>query len=104
MEFFRTTNLSFSQTMPMVWRILIVLDRVTKNHLPSLSINDLPIVYRLRSHGSSRFLLYSTSNNFLILRAIRNEEEWKTKFLFVKRNSIPYGDSFPVKWLTKGMI
>ncbi|MFS7916185.1 hypothetical protein Hanom_Chr02g00174161 [Helianthus anomalus] len=45
MEFFRTTDLSFSQTMPMVWRILIVLDSIKKNHLPGLSINDLPIVY-----------------------------------------------------------
>ncbi|KAF5767404.1 hypothetical protein HanXRQr2_Chr14g0623961 [Helianthus annuus] len=54
-KFFHTTGLSFNQTMPMVWRVLIVHDRIKKNHIPDLSINDLPIVYRLRSHGSSRF-------------------------------------------------
>ncbi|MFS7912416.1 hypothetical protein Hanom_Chr02g00129701 [Helianthus anomalus] len=71
---------------------------ILKNYIPDLRINDLPIVYRLRSHGSSRFLLYSTSNNPLILKATRNGEEWKRKFFFVKRDSIPDGDSFPLKW------
>ncbi|MFS7945179.1 hypothetical protein Hanom_Chr06g00521121 [Helianthus anomalus] len=103
-KFFRTTGLSFSQTMPMVWRVLIVLDRIKKNHIPDLCVNDIPIVYRIRSHGSIRFLFYSTSNNLLILKATRNEEKWKNKIFFVKRDYIPDGDSFPVKWLTKGMI
>ncbi|MFS8034469.1 hypothetical protein Hanom_Chr17g01581481 [Helianthus anomalus] len=67
MDFFRVTGLSFSQTMPMVWRILLVLDRINTNHIPDLSIEDLPLAYRLRSHGSSRFLLFSTSNSPLIL-------------------------------------
>ncbi|KAJ0780691.1 hypothetical protein HanPI659440_Chr06g0240581 [Helianthus annuus] len=102
MDFFCTTGLSFSQIMPMVWRVLVILDRIKNNHLPDLCVNDLPVVYRLRSHRSSRFLLYSTSKNPLILRATQNEEEWKTKFFFVKRSSIPGGKSFPVKWLTKG--
>ena len=103
-EFFRTTGLSFSQTMPMLWRVLIVLDRIKNTHIPELSVNDLPIAYRLRSHGSSRFLFYSTSHDPLILRATRNEEEWKSKFFFVKRSSIPGGADYPVKWLTKGRI
>ncbi|KAM0039504.1 hypothetical protein Hdeb2414_s0012g00382851 [Helianthus debilis subsp. tardiflorus] len=102
MDFFRTTGLSFSQTM--VWRVLLVLDRIKNNHVLDLCVNDLPVVYRLRSHESSRFLFYSTTNNPLILRATSNEEEWKTKFFFVKRSSIPGGESFPVKWLTKGRI
>ncbi|MFS7963969.1 hypothetical protein Hanom_Chr08g00744551 [Helianthus anomalus] len=99
--FFRTTGLSFNQTMPMVWRVLVVLDCIKNNHIPDICVNDLPVVYRLSSHGSSRFLFYSTTNNPLILRATRNKEEWKTKFFFVKRSSIPSGEIFPVKWLTK---
>ncbi|MFS7955679.1 hypothetical protein Hanom_Chr07g00645461 [Helianthus anomalus] len=46
-------------------------------------------------------LFYSTSNNPLVIQATRNEEEWKSKFFFVKRTSIPGGSDFPVKWLTR---
>ncbi|KAJ0770648.1 hypothetical protein HanPI659440_Chr07g0260091 [Helianthus annuus] len=63
-------------------RVLVVLDQIKNTHIPKLSVNDLPIAYRLRSHGSSRFLFYSTSHDPLILRATRNEEEWKSKFFF----------------------
>ncbi|KAJ0935388.1 hypothetical protein HanRHA438_Chr03g0118771 [Helianthus annuus] len=104
MDFFRVTGLSFSQTMPMVWRIFLVLDRIKTNHIPDLSVEDLPLVYRLRSHGSSWFFLFSTSNSPLILRATRNEDEWKCKFFFIKKDSIPNGGDFPVDWLTKGRI
>ncbi|KAF5809935.1 hypothetical protein HanRHA438_Chr04g0173281 [Helianthus annuus] len=100
-EFFRITNLSFSQTMPVLWRVLLVLDQIKNAHIPNLSIHDLPLAYRLRSHVSSIFLFYSTSNDPLILRAIRNEEEWKSKFFFVKRSSIPGGAHYPVKWLRR---
>ncbi|MFS7943445.1 hypothetical protein Hanom_Chr06g00500361 [Helianthus anomalus] len=74
-EFFNITKISFSQRMPMLWRVLC--------------------------HGSCRFLFYSTSSNPLILRATRNKEEWKSKFFFVKRDSIPGGADYPVKWLRK---
>ncbi|MFS8023333.1 hypothetical protein Hanom_Chr16g01450211 [Helianthus anomalus] len=50
---------------------------------------------------TNRFLFYSTYSDPLILRATRNEEEWKSKFFFVKRNSIPGGVEYPVKWLRK---
>ncbi|MFS7947510.1 hypothetical protein Hanom_Chr06g00549121 [Helianthus anomalus] len=66
MKFFRKTGLSFSQTMPMVWRVLIVLNQIKAFHVPDLCIKDISIAYRLRSHGSSRFLLFSTSSNPLI--------------------------------------
>ncbi|MFS7945220.1 hypothetical protein Hanom_Chr06g00521631 [Helianthus anomalus] len=99
-DFFCITGLSFSQTMMMLWRVLVVLDRIKNAHIPELSVNDLPLAYRLRSHGSSRFMFYSTSNDPLILRATRNEEEWKSKFFFVKRSSIP-GGADPVKWLRR---
>ncbi|KAF5810143.1 hypothetical protein HanRHA438_Chr04g0175601 [Helianthus annuus] len=103
-EFFHVTNISFSQTMPMLWRVLLVLDRIKNAHIPDLSIHDLLLAYQLRCHGSCRFLFYSTSSDPLILRATRNEEEWKSKFFFVKRNSIPGLAEHPVKWLRKGRI
>ncbi|MFS8002848.1 hypothetical protein Hanom_Chr13g01206921 [Helianthus anomalus] len=50
-----------------------------------MCIEDLPIAYRLRSHGSSQFLLFSTSKDALI---------------FMKRDSIDKGVDLPEKWLT----
>ncbi|MFS7947488.1 hypothetical protein Hanom_Chr06g00548851 [Helianthus anomalus] len=77
MQFFHTTGLSFAQTMPMVWRVLMVLGRIKIYHIPDLCIEDIPISYRLRSHGSSRFLLFSTSNNLISLKVTKNEDVWK---------------------------
>ncbi|KAJ0715398.1 hypothetical protein HanPI659440_Chr13g0500681 [Helianthus annuus] len=104
MQFFRTTGISFAQTMPMVWRVLIVLNQIKNLHCSDLRIEDLPIAYRLRSHGSSRFLLFSTSSKPLILKATKNEDGWQRKFFFVKRDSIAEGASLPVEWLTTGRI
>ncbi|MFS7953818.1 hypothetical protein Hanom_Chr07g00623061 [Helianthus anomalus] len=67
-EFFCITDLSFSQTMSMLWRVLVVLDQIKNVHIPELSVSDFPIAYRLRSHESSRFLFYSTTPDPLILR------------------------------------
>ncbi|KAJ0623023.1 hypothetical protein HanIR_Chr01g0027151 [Helianthus annuus] len=90
--------------MPMVWRVLIVLNQIKNLQCPDLCIEDIPIAYRLRSHGSSRFLLFSTSNKPLILKATKNEDGWQRKFFFVKRDSIYEGASLPVEWLTTGRV
>ncbi|KAF5790414.1 hypothetical protein HanXRQr2_Chr09g0382961 [Helianthus annuus] len=74
MHFFRTTGLCFAQTMPMVWRVLIMRNQIETLHVPDLCIEDIPIAYRLRSHGNNRFLLFSTSSNHLILKVSRNED------------------------------
>ncbi|MFS7978357.1 putative mRNA splicing factor SYF2 [Helianthus anomalus] len=60
----------------------------------------LPIAYHLQSRGFSRFLLFSTSKDHLILKASKNEDEWRRKFFFVKRDSIVKGVNLPMKWLT----
>ncbi|MFS8001465.1 hypothetical protein Hanom_Chr13g01190671 [Helianthus anomalus] len=99
-RFFELTDLSYAQTMPMVWRVLVMLDQIKSHHVPDLCIKDLPIAYRLCSHGNNRFLLFLTSKTPLILKASKNEDEWKRKFFFVKRDSIDKGVDLPVKWLT----
>ncbi|KAJ0726750.1 hypothetical protein HanPI659440_Chr12g0473911 [Helianthus annuus] len=104
MQFFRTTGLYFAQTMPMVWRVLIMLNQIKSLHAPDLCIEDIPIAYRLRSHGNNRFLLFSTFSNPLILKVTRNEDGWQRKIFFVRRDSIAEGDSLPVKWLTSGRV
>ncbi|KAJ0743085.1 hypothetical protein HanPI659440_Chr10g0371661 [Helianthus annuus] len=104
MEFCHKTGLSFSQTMPMVWRVLIVLNQIKALHVPDLCIKDIPIAYHLQSHGSSRFLLFSTSSNPLVLKATKNEDGWQRKFFFVRRDSNAEGNSLPIKWLTTGRV
>ncbi|MFS8027454.1 hypothetical protein Hanom_Chr16g01498911 [Helianthus anomalus] len=86
--------------MPMVWRVLVTLDQIKSHHVPDLCIEDLPIAYRLRYHGSSRFLLFSTFKDPLILKATTNKDDWRRKFFFVKRDSIDKGVDLPGKWLT----
>ncbi|MFS7997943.1 hypothetical protein Hanom_Chr12g01147931 [Helianthus anomalus] len=99
-RFFELTGLSYAQTMPMVWRVLVTLDQIKARHVPDLCIEDLPISYRLRSHGSSQFRLFSTSKDPLILKTTKNEDDWRRKFFFVKRDSIDKGVDLPGKWLT----
>ncbi|MFS7956499.1 hypothetical protein Hanom_Chr07g00655321 [Helianthus anomalus] len=36
--------------MSMLWRVLLVLDRIKNAHMPELSVHDLPLAYRLRYH------------------------------------------------------
>ncbi|MFS7919004.1 hypothetical protein Hanom_Chr03g00207841 [Helianthus anomalus] len=103
-RFFDLNGLSFAQTMPMVWRVLMMLDQIKSCHIPNLCIEDLLIAYCLRSHGNSRFLLFSTSKNPFILKATKNEDGWKRKFFFVKRDSIDKVVDLPVKWLTSAKI
>ncbi|MFS7962205.1 hypothetical protein Hanom_Chr08g00723931 [Helianthus anomalus] len=86
--------------MPMVWRVLATLEQIKARHMPDLCIEDLPMAYCLRSHGSSRFLLFSISKNPLILKATKNEDKWTRKFFFVKRDSIDRGSDLPKRWLT----
>ncbi|KAJ0621503.1 hypothetical protein HanIR_Chr01g0009321 [Helianthus annuus] len=100
-EFFNVTKICLRQMMPMLWPVLLVLDHIKNNHVPDLSVHDLPLAYRLRCDGYCRFLFYSTSNDPLILRATTNEEEWKSKFFLVKRDSNPGGADYLVKWLRK---
>ncbi|MFS7978281.1 hypothetical protein Hanom_Chr10g00913691 [Helianthus anomalus] len=53
-EFFRITKINFSQTMPMLGRVLLILNRIKNAHIPELFVHDLSLAYRLRCHGSCR--------------------------------------------------
>ncbi|MFS7914725.1 hypothetical protein Hanom_Chr02g00156891 [Helianthus anomalus] len=88
MQFFRTTGLCFAQTMPMVWRVLIVLNQIKNLHFPDLCIEDISIAYRLRSHGSSWFLLFSTYMNFREVTPPIEDSERRIKAIY----RLPEGD------------
>ena len=77
-RFFNKTGLSFIQTMPMVWRTLVTLERLIDLHDLSLDVGDLAFVYDLRSHGSSRFLLkHKIDHEPLVSKCSQSNVLWK---------------------------
>ncbi|KAI3744472.1 hypothetical protein L1987_57553 [Smallanthus sonchifolius] len=101
-EFFEKTGLIYVKTMPMIWQTLHTLEILIRHHAHDFSVSKLAYVYNLRSHGSSRFLFQIKSGqNHMILKTTQNDSNWKNHFFFVRRDSIPGGDKFPVKWIMK---
>ncbi|KAC9540714.1 hypothetical protein E3N88_45661 [Mikania micrantha] len=102
-EFFRITRLCYPQLMPMGWRLLVTLHRLNHRFGLKIGVPEISSVYQLRTHGYSRFLLQRRTGAPLLVHGITmNEDEWRDKFFFVKRSSIPRGISLPVNWLLKG--
>jgi hypothetical protein len=102
-EFFETTKLAYSQTMPMVWRILYSIDLLNKKKGLDIGLPEIAACYQLRTHGNSRFVLQSRDGTRqMIPRYSHSDNDWKRKFFFVKRSSIPGGESLPSDWVKKG--
>ena len=101
-SFFKRTGLSFIQAMPMIWRTLFTLERLISERAIDFGLEEMAMVYHIRSHGSSRYIFKTQSGrDHLVLRSTQSTENWKKQFFFVKRSSIPGGDSLPYKWITK---
>jgi hypothetical protein len=104
-QFFEKTKLAYSQTMPMIWRILHSIDLLNKQKGLVIGLPELAACYQLRTHGHSRFVLQSRDGTRqMIPRSSHNDSDWKRKFFFVKRASIPGGESLPMDWVKKGRI
>jgi hypothetical protein len=102
-KFFETTKLCYSQTMPMVWRILFSLSLLNENKGLEIGLPEIAACYQLRTHGHSRFVLQSRDGNRqMVPRSSHNDNDWKRKFFFVKRSSIPGGEALPLNWVKKG--
>ncbi|KAD3338112.1 hypothetical protein E3N88_33633 [Mikania micrantha] len=100
LNFFLTTKLCFPQLMPMGWRLLHTLDQLNHHFGLDIGIPEISLMYQLRTHGSSRFVLQRRSGApILVSRITFNEDEWRNRFFFVKRSSIPHGEILPLKWL-----
>jgi hypothetical protein len=88
--FFETTGLSYAQAMSVVWRILHVLNHLVEDLGLDIRIFDLATLYNLRTYGSSRYVLQLIRKDVCpVLKATKNEDSWKNKFFFVRRESIP---------------
>jgi hypothetical protein len=91
--------------MPVVWRILYVLNHLVEDHSLDIRNFDLATLYNLRTHNSSRFVLQLIRKDvYPVLKATKNEDSWKNNFFFVRKESIPGGPDLPPRWPTKGRI
>ncbi|MFS7906140.1 hypothetical protein Hanom_Chr01g00055781 [Helianthus anomalus] len=95
-RFFELTGLSYIQTMPMVWRVLVTLDQIKSCHIPDLCIEDLPIAYRLWSHELAPPSAESEQRFKEIYRLPESERTFSLSFASSSQKSSP--DMFaPVK-------
>ena len=100
-EFFQRTGLSYIQAMPMLWRVLFMVNHLKKLYVLDFDIEELASIYDIKSHGSSRYLLkVKPGHEHLILKTTQNYDLWKKQFFFVERSSIEGGSELPYRWHT----
>ncbi|KAJ0887611.1 hypothetical protein HanRHA438_Chr09g0392881 [Helianthus annuus] len=104
-SFFSLTGISYIQAIPMMWRVLITLERIIEQEGIDLGMSELAEVYNLVSHGSHRYLFkHKPFEEHPILKTTKNDTNWKRRFFFVRRDTLPNGKDLPRKWATHGRI
>ncbi|KAF5795563.1 hypothetical protein HanRHA438_Chr08g0352611 [Helianthus annuus] len=102
-RFFTLTGMCYSQAMPMLWRVLYTIEQIISDEGLDFNISELSHLYSLVSHGSHWFLFKAKPPQPLpILKTTKNDTSWKNQFFFMRRDSIPSGDSLPKKVDFKG--
>ncbi|MFS7953825.1 hypothetical protein Hanom_Chr07g00623131 [Helianthus anomalus] len=91
---FTLTGLSYSQAMLMLWRVLCTFERLIRYEGLSFGLSELESLYNLVSHGSHRFLFKAKPHNPLpLLNTSKNDTNWRNQFFFVRRDTIPLGNT-----------
>ncbi|KAJ0714945.1 hypothetical protein HanPI659440_Chr13g0495191 [Helianthus annuus] len=73
-RFFTLTGISYSQAMPMLWRVLHTIEQIIINEGIDFNLSELSYLYSLVTHGSHRFLLKAKPHQPLpILKTIQND-------------------------------
>ncbi|KAJ0780810.1 hypothetical protein HanPI659440_Chr06g0242011 [Helianthus annuus] len=104
-RFFTLTGISYSQAMPMLCRTLFTIEEILKTEDLEFGLLELPYLYSLVTHYSSRFLFKAKPHQPLsILKTTQNDFTGKNRFFFVRKDSIPNGDCLPKKWILMGRI
>ncbi|KAJ0434276.1 hypothetical protein HanIR_Chr17g0879721 [Helianthus annuus] len=96
-SFFSLTGISYIQAMPMIWRVLYTFERIRMAELADL--------YDLTTFGSYRYLLKrKAGEDHPVFKVTKNDTNWKRRFFFVRRDTIPNGEDLPKEWATHGRI
>ncbi|KAM0050067.1 hypothetical protein Hdeb2414_s0008g00293281 [Helianthus debilis subsp. tardiflorus] len=97
-RFFTLTVMSYSQAMPMLWRTLFTIEEILEKERLEFGLLDLTYLYSLVTYGSNRFLFkYKPHQLIPIHKTTQNDSTWKNQFFFVRRDSIPDGDTMPLR-------
>ncbi|MFS7956146.1 hypothetical protein Hanom_Chr07g00651161 [Helianthus anomalus] len=77
--FFSNTKIYYSQVIPLLWRILYILDKLSRTHSLDINVSELATVYELRTHGASLFTLQIKHGQTPhVLKTKQNDQGWKT--------------------------
>ncbi|KAF5817455.1 hypothetical protein HanXRQr2_Chr02g0053181 [Helianthus annuus] len=100
-SFFSLAGISYIQAMPMIWRVLYTFERIIEQEGIDLGMSELAELYDLTTFGSHRYLLKrKAGEDHPIFKVTKNDTNWKRRFFFVKRDSIPDGKDLPKEWAT----
>ncbi|KAF5810459.1 hypothetical protein HanXRQr2_Chr04g0169661 [Helianthus annuus] len=100
-SFFSLTGMSYIQAMPMIWRVLYTLERIIEQEGIDLGMSELAELYDLTTFGSCRYLLKrKAGEDHPVLKVTKNDTNWKRRFFFVRRDTIPNGKDLPKEWAT----
>ena len=104
-SFFSLTGICYIQAMPMIWRVLYTLERIIEQEGIDLGMAELAEMYDLTTFGSHRYLFKrKAGEEHPVLKVTKNDMNWKRRFFFVRRDTIPDGKDLPKKWATHGRI
>lgn len=105
-SFIEVLNLSPGQSMPQIWRIFFVVQRVTSDWRRPFNLADLMYTYDLKMKECNRYTLGTKKgmSNLGVGLGV-NDRGWQSRFVFVNKDSLGESDSFLVEgWTTKGNI
>ena len=89
----------------MIWRVLYTLERIIEQEGIDLGMAELAEMYDLTTFGSCRYLLKrKAGEDHPVLKVTKNDTNWKRRFFFVRRDTIPDGKDLPKEWATHGRI
>ncbi|KAF5769371.1 hypothetical protein HanXRQr2_Chr14g0647451 [Helianthus annuus] len=104
-SFFSLTGISYIQAMPMIWRVLYTFERIIEQKGIDLGMAELAELYDLTTFGSHRYLLKrKAGEDHPVFKVTKNDTNWKRRFFFVRRDTIPDGEDLPKEWATHGRI
>ncbi|KAJ0547557.1 hypothetical protein HanIR_Chr08g0373511 [Helianthus annuus] len=100
-SFFSLTGISYIQAMPMIWRVLYTFERIIEQEGIDLGMAVLAALYDLTTFGFCRYLLKrKAGEDHPVFKVTKNDTNWKRRFFFVRRDSIPDGKDLPKEWAT----
>ncbi|KAJ0916631.1 hypothetical protein HanPSC8_Chr06g0263971 [Helianthus annuus] len=100
-SFFSLTGMCYIQAMPMIWRVLYTLERIIEQEGIDLGMSELAELYDLTTFGSCRYLLKrKAGEDHPVFKVTKNDTNWKRRFFFVRRDTIPNGKDLPKEWAT----